>query len=198
MIDPEAPAHPLIHAFESLLTADPMPLIGKKAESLISLLRQGVPVPPGAALEASALEAFLHSEALLRPLESFWQGLLPVEQFQAAILAAPLPPRLELELMNFLAAHPDTRWAVRSSGVQEDLADASFAGLYSTVLNVTGSVNATVPPGANGPAAVQVTTPAASPQAPGSVPAVTPTGSVSDTVIVPAVGPVPEFVTVST
>ncbi|HEY9844106.1 MAG TPA: PEP/pyruvate-binding domain-containing protein, partial [Candidatus Obscuribacterales bacterium] len=45
---------------------------------------------------------------------------------------------LELELQDFLALEPDARWAVRSSGVQEDLADASFAGLYTTVLNVQG------------------------------------------------------------
>ncbi|SDH84923.1 pyruvate, water dikinase [Actinokineospora alba] len=33
-------------------------------------------------------------------------------------------------------AHPGSRWAVRSSAVAEDLAEASFAGVYQTVLGV--------------------------------------------------------------
>lgn len=132
----------MLHSFESLLTLESLPLIGKKAESLIALIREGAPVPPGAVLSADALENFLHHESLLRPLESYWAGLKSAAEFQALIEAAPLSDALYRELTGFLDAYPGGRWAVRSSGVQEDMADASFAGLYTTVLNVSHDADA--------------------------------------------------------
>lgn len=131
--------HPMIHPFETLMTAESLPAIGKKAESLIRLLRQGAPVPPGACVAAGALEAFLAVEPLRADLAAYRAGELAPEIFQERIQAAPLPAHLLQELETFLAGQASVRWAVRSSGVQEDLADASFAGLYTTVLNVQGS-----------------------------------------------------------
>jgi pyruvate,water dikinase len=82
------------------------PAFGGKAASLAAALREGLPVPPGAALgsgfvdlaaagDGSAIEALLGS-----------------------------------------AHVPDARLAVRSSAIGEDSPDASFAGQHATKLNV--------------------------------------------------------------
>lgn len=129
---------PVLYPFVDLLSLHSLPEIGKKAESLIELLRQGAPVPPGASLSSAALHQFLEQPALKSEVEAFLAGALDTVPLQDAIRQAPLPEALQAELRNFLSQHPGQRWAVRSSGVQEDLADASFAGLYTTVLNVSG------------------------------------------------------------
>ena len=82
------------------------PAFGGKAASLAAALREGLPVPPGAALGA----AFVDRVA---------------EQDAAAV-----------ETLLASAHVPDVRLAVRSSAVGEDSADASFAGQHATKLNV--------------------------------------------------------------
>ncbi|PKL76710.1 MAG: hypothetical protein CVV27_08845 [Candidatus Melainabacteria bacterium HGW-Melainabacteria-1] len=128
----------MLYSFESLLRLESRPIIGKKAESLLALLEQGVPVPPGAAIDATALESFLQHESLQEPLAACRAGTIGEVELQANFAAAPLPNALVQALRALLESSPETRWAVRSSGVLEDLAEASFAGLYTTVLNVTG------------------------------------------------------------
>lgn len=87
---------------------------GHKAAVLSRLLRHGFPVPSGVVLSAAALDAARERGSL-----------------------AP-----GLDLMEGLAAKTagwgETAVAVRSSGVDEDLSDASYAGLYTTVLGVCG------------------------------------------------------------
>jgi len=83
---------------------------GKKAHRLGELIEAGLPVPPGFAVRAQAVERFLADGA--------W-----AEQDLAAIRVAHA--RLGAE-----------RVAVRSSGANEDGADASYAGVYESILNV--------------------------------------------------------------
>jgi len=81
-------------------------IFGSKAVGLGEALREGLPVPPGIALSGPIVEAVASGEEEA------------IEQVMTA--ARPLNPPL----------------AVRSSAVDEDGADASFAGQHLTLLNV--------------------------------------------------------------
>jgi pyruvate,water dikinase len=81
-------------------------VFGSKAVGLGEAIREGLPVPPGIALSGPIVEAVASGEE---------DAITMV-----ATLAAPLRPPL----------------AARSSAVDEDGADASFAGQHVTLLNV--------------------------------------------------------------
>ena len=94
------------------LTADTpaeIQLIGGKACGLVRLLAAGLPVP-----EAWCLRADVDDDDIERALTTLWSELSP-----------------ELSRKN------GPLLAVRSSAVAEDLASASFAGVYETTLGVT-------------------------------------------------------------
>jgi pyruvate,water dikinase len=82
---------------------------GAKAVGLGDAARAGLPLPPGVALEGSIVEAVATGEE--RAIEEVLESVRP--------LGAPL--------------------AVRSSAIDEDGAEASFAGQHSTLLNVSSS-----------------------------------------------------------
>jgi pyruvate,water dikinase len=103
---------------------DESALVGQKAATLAILKWAGFPIPDGVVLTTEALAQALRTAGL-------GDGAT-----QAEIEALRLPD----ELMQALAIAVDRlqcdRLAVRSSGVDEDLPDASYAGQYETVLNV--------------------------------------------------------------
>ena len=127
--------------------------IGGKAASLARLAGAGFPVPPGFAVAAEAYEAFAAEHGLpaltaplaelpsRAPLASFREALAPVAARLAdAALGAETRDaiaraRAELEAR----AGPDATFAVRSSGLNEDGAASSFAGLYESYLNLRGA-----------------------------------------------------------
>ncbi|MDZ7881722.1 MAG: PEP/pyruvate-binding domain-containing protein [Mycobacterium sp.] len=85
--------------------------IGGKGAGLVRLLTAGLPVPEAWCIPADiSLDADSRTTCLDEGLARWWQ------QVEAMFPGAP--------------------WAVRSSAVAEDLADASFAGVYETVLGV--------------------------------------------------------------
>jgi pyruvate,water dikinase len=105
--------------------------VGRKAATLGELTRAGFPVPDGFAVTVDALAA------LTGPADP---GPEPPDRTAVAqrIANAPVPRDLREELDKALAALGGGPVAVRSSGVAEDLAGASYAGQYESVLDVRG------------------------------------------------------------
>jgi len=100
---------------------------GAKAAKLGELERAGFPVPDGFVLTTSAFDRFLAANAL------------GPDSSQEAVAAATLPTDVVDALLTAAERLGDVPLAVRSSGVAEDLPNASFAGQYETVLDVRGA-----------------------------------------------------------
>lgn len=87
-------------------------LIGGKGQGLVRLMTAGLPVPEAWCITAdTSFDAVARDNCVDTELADWWTEV-----------DDPFPA---------------TPWAVRSSAVAEDLADASFAGVYETVLGVT-------------------------------------------------------------
>jgi pyruvate,water dikinase len=102
--------------------------VGGKAWQLAQLWQLGLPVPEGLVITATALARdAVRSEA---------SG----ESSQDSTMAEDVSPDLLDALHDELASRGwlDRPLAVRSSGVEEDSAKASYAGIYRTCLNVRG------------------------------------------------------------
>jgi phosphohistidine swiveling domain-containing protein len=110
---------------------------GGKAAALARLTRRGLPVPPGVVVPSEVFMTFLERSRLLQPARELLRRGEPGrgELLRRGVLAAPLPPdlagalRREGELLG-------PRLVARSSAVDEDGAERSFAGQYETVVNV--------------------------------------------------------------
>ncbi len=100
---------------------------GAKAANLGELARAGFPVPDGFVLTTAAFDHFLAANAL------------GPDSSPEAVAAATLPTDVAAALLAAAEVLGDVPLAVRSSGVSEDLPDASFAGQYETVLDVRGA-----------------------------------------------------------
>lgn len=128
-------------------------LVGGKAAALARLMARGRGrVPEGFAIPLSSCRLFLEQDSLLfrltaRLRRQLRQAAPPealaaeVEAVQRAIMAAPLSAALEEAMAEaarpFFAPGRTAGLAVRSSAVSEDNQYHSFAGQYSSVLNVT-------------------------------------------------------------
>lgn len=124
--------------------------VGGKGASLARLAAAGFPVPPGFALTVDAYRRY-HREASLDelvaplsrlaarpPLAEVRQHCAPIlERLAGQGLPSELAPVLRAATQELLTrAGADATLAVRSSGVSEDGASASFAGLYDSYLNL--------------------------------------------------------------
>ena len=99
---------------------------GAKAANLSLLLAAGFPVPEGMVLTTDAFASSL-AETAARAKED-----------DRNVAEVALSEPVARALARALAPLGDVALAVRSSGVAEDLAGASFAGQYETVLGVRG------------------------------------------------------------
>jgi rifampicin phosphotransferase len=99
-------------------------LVGNKAATLATLRRAGFRVPDGVVLTVETLAHALSAAGLEHGAQ------------QADVEALPLPADLAGTLAAAVQRLGSDRLAVRSSGVEEDLPEASYAGQYETVLNV--------------------------------------------------------------
>ena len=99
------------------------PRAGHKAATLGELKRAGFPVPDGVVLTTDALARTLAAA-----------GLDAADPDQVA--AVPLPGEVAAAISSAAVRLGDGPLAVRSSGVDEDLPGASYAGQYESVLGV--------------------------------------------------------------
>lgn len=133
------------------ITDDMKSMVGGKAAVLARLQRTGnFNVPDGFVVPLSSCLLFLEQENLNIRLHSLLQPYLrnsSVEipedvdrKIEATIMATPLQPELHSALLEvgspFLKEAGGPGLAVRSSAAGEDSLQLSFAGQYSTVLNV--------------------------------------------------------------
>ena len=149
-------ASSLVMPLES--STDPA-LVGGKAAGLARLIRKGFRVPPGLCLttqvyrdtlRAGGLDPLDHWKRVRCAPEAQREPLL--ENCRRAVASLVLPravlglidselAKLEKEFATDDGPTGGTLWAVRSSASDEDAADATFGGIYRTVLGVPrGSV----------------------------------------------------------
>jgi pyruvate, water dikinase len=144
-----------IRWFEDL-SKDDIPLAGGKGANLGELVRAGLAVPPGFVVTAEAFRSFLAKDQLVDEISDALDSVDVDDTFslrstsqsiQARIHEAPLPDDTRLELDNAYRelckrtsaqANEGTLVAVRSSATMEDTAQASFAGMNRSFLNVLG------------------------------------------------------------
>lgn len=122
--------------------------VGAKAANLGKAMANGFRVPPGFVLTRNALDMFLQQAALKTTVEEFVsRSALAENEDRAAdfddlcrqIRTAPIPELLTdavTKIAEPLLAGSTGGVAVRSSGVHEDSATASFAGVYESYLGV--------------------------------------------------------------
>jgi pyruvate,water dikinase len=115
---------------------------GGKAISLARMLQHHLPVPDAIVLPVEAMARFLSYNRLEKrasqALETASQRRL--ETLQKAILKAPLPPKLQSQVVaearRLGLGQEQGGVAVRSSALGEDGSARSFAGQYASVLHV--------------------------------------------------------------
>ena len=123
-------------------------LVGGKAANLGLLTKGGFGVPPGYSVSTKSYQRFLAESGIAGKIRTILDRIdykhpevleQATTEIRNLIIGAPLPDELAREIT---AAYGDLNHryvAVRSSGSAEDLAEASFAGLHDTYLDIAGS-----------------------------------------------------------
>lgn len=119
--------------------------VGGKAANLSTLIKAGFPVPPGIVVTVMEYELFLDDNGLREKISSILgtADLYSAKDVERAsrsikemIMNAPVRADLVSDVKASLAPFGESLWAVRSSAVAEDTADASFAGQQDTYLSI--------------------------------------------------------------
>ncbi len=120
--------------------------VGGKALSLITMTREGMPVPPGFVITVEFFEPWITAlqgtpewEAVQNAEKDEFGQTSKALQAKGAELHFSFKQREEIDeaLRNLQLTCTDAFFAVRSSSPEEDLESASFAGGYETTLGVT-------------------------------------------------------------
>jgi len=137
-------------------------LVGGKSTGLGSMIRAGVPVPPGFAVTTHAYRAMLAYGGTEREIAEILDKADPQDvdglekisrRIEELIVGTPMPVDVEFAIrdgyeeltalcsaaIDFEGGRPDLPVAVRSSATAEDLPGASFAGQQDTFLWIVGA-----------------------------------------------------------
>ncbi len=115
--------------------------IGNKGKYLLQMLKAGFNVPGGIILDIYAYDEFINDAGIKSDINKLLKNLdkSNVSDISLKICRVlnnkNLPKKLQSEIDKFI--DDKKLYAVRSSGSAEDLANYSFAGQYSTFLNVS-------------------------------------------------------------
>jgi len=123
-------------------------LVGGKAASLGRASAMGFKVPPGFSVTTAAHSEFLAGDTLAERIHPIVASLdlndaaaleSRTGEIRALITTTEIPPAIVADIKAAYASFGDDVFvAVRSSGTAEDLAGASFAGMYDTYLDMCG------------------------------------------------------------
>jgi pyruvate, water dikinase len=142
--------HDLVLHFEDI-TPELKKMVGAKAGHLAFIKNSlGLPVPDGFAITALAFEKFIQENKLSEKIEDALSGLSPdftgnlesiSEELRTMIMTSEVPQDIIHAILKAYHAleaktRKGVRIAMRSSAIGEDT-EATFAGQYTTVLNVT-------------------------------------------------------------
>lgn len=120
-------------------------VVGGKFASLAETIAAGFGVPPAFAVTTEAVAAFMAEGGLETEARAVGADLEAAARMREKIERTPLPAAVAGAIASAYAelcrrvGVDDVPVAVRSSGVAEDLAGASFAGQYETYLGVAGA-----------------------------------------------------------
>ncbi len=115
-------------------------MAGGKAQNLFELSRSGFPVPTWAVLGTDAFRLAIDAAGVrlsTAPM-ALSERVTEAAYAESAIRELVMPAQIREAILGALEYTGNGNVAVRSSGCQEDGAANSFAGLFDTVLNVTG------------------------------------------------------------
>jgi pyruvate,water dikinase len=123
--------------------------VGGKGANLSRLAAAGLPVPPGFCVTTEAYGDFLREGRIAAELAGAIEELVfddaaklteQTDAIREMILSPVMPAPIVEAIREGYAAMGDSPYvAVRSSGTAEDLAEASFAGLHDTYLDIRGA-----------------------------------------------------------
>ncbi len=125
----------LVVALTDPRAADPA-LSGAKGAALAKMIQAGLPVPDAFIVSTQAFHSMLHTlpEPLLNDLKAERSGA--AEAVCQSLRQRRLPDPLRDAIHRAYDALAAPAVSARSSSTAEDLADASFAGQYDSVLNI--------------------------------------------------------------
>lgn len=115
--------------------------VGNKAESLMQLKKNGFNVPDGFVLDSDTYDEIISESGLFGEISEISSKLNKnnIRELSSKLIKLfdeiNLTMNVKAEISKFIA---NKKYAVRSSGLKEDLAGFAFAGQYRTFLNVEG------------------------------------------------------------
>jgi pyruvate,water dikinase len=146
-------APPIIKFFRDIDKSD-VPLVGGKCANIGEMTRAGFPVPGGFAITINAYDIFLRENKIVDKIYDLLSTIdvndpaqlgSAATKIQKMVTKGEFPEDLAHEIINSykkLSGHfRQALVAVRTSATAEDMPEASFAGMGTTLLNVRGEAN---------------------------------------------------------
>ncbi len=126
-------------------------LVGGKGANLGEMIKIGLPVPEGFVVLVDGYRRFVEENNLQNEIYRLIKEVgttngnqdankQKAANLQERFVLGEIPAEIEKEIDQIYAYIEEPRVAVRSSATAEDLPGASFAGQYSTYLNIAGKV----------------------------------------------------------